>query len=171
VQGIGTPINQLLQKLRDLRPSGPFLTQSLDLLGSRELASKEQPEKTLGEGFSSTLCGGQFLLAFWDGEVAETDTLVGVEYGPFPNQSLNARSGWPHPLCTLHRLLSGGGTAHLDTPHPAISLINGDLPKALPAMSSSDSFHVFDLLGDDLGHSVLERPSISCGGRSEGPRQ
>lgn len=60
---------------------------------------------------------------------------------------------------------------HLDSTHTAVSLINSHLPEALVSVSSSDSLDVLNLLGDELGHTVLERLRIGSRGGSEGPSE
>jgi len=70
-------------------------------------------------------------LTLGDRLAPEADTFVGVEDGAFPDEAL-------------------------DTAHTAVRLINRHLPKALVAVRSPDSLDILNLLGDELGHAVLE---------------
>ena len=97
VQSVRTPVNQFLHKLRDLRSSGPLLGQRVDLSLCRDLASEEEPEKTLGKGLRAPRSGRELFLAFGDGEASESDTFLGVEDGPFPDQALYRLSSDDRP--------------------------------------------------------------------------
>jgi hypothetical protein len=50
------------------------------------------PYLTFWERLLSTRSLGEKLLAFWDGLATETDTLLRVENGTFPDQGLDATS-------------------------------------------------------------------------------
>lgn len=88
MEGVGASVNELLNELGDLGTSSPFLGKTLDLVGGWDLTSEEEPEKSLGEGLRSTWGGGELSLALRDGETSESDTLVGVEDGSFPDEAL-----------------------------------------------------------------------------------
>jgi len=146
VQSVGTSVNQLFDEFGDSSPSGPFLGETLDLLLGGYFSSKEQPEEGLGKGLGSTGGGRELFLAFRDGLASESDTFVGVKDGSFPDKAL-------------------------DPSHTTVSLINGHLPKALVSMCSSDSLDILNLLGDELGHTILEGLDIGGWGRGEGARE
>ena len=88
MESVGASVNELLDKLGDLGTGSPFLGKTLDLLGSRDFTSEEEPEEGLGEGLGSTWGGGELSLALGDGEATESDTLVGIEDGSFPDETL-----------------------------------------------------------------------------------
>ena len=88
MQGVGAPVNQFLHKLGDLGTRRPFLRKTLDLLLRRDLAGKEEPKEGFGQGLGAARGGGELFLTLGDGLAAETDTLVGVEDGAFPDQAL-----------------------------------------------------------------------------------
>lgn len=56
---------------------------------------------------------------------------------------------------------------HLDTAHTTVSLVNSDLAKALVAVGGTDSLDLFNLLGDELGHAVLEGLGVGSLGRGK----
>ena len=70
-----------------------------------------------------------------------------------------------------HAEKSAGGRSrtYLDTSHTTVSLVNGHLAKALVSVSGSDSLDVLNLLGDELGHSVLEGLSMRSIGAGKRP--
>ena len=86
----GASIDELLNELGDFGTGGPFLGETLDLLLCRDLSSEEKPEESLREGLGSTWGGGKLSLALGDGESSESDTLVGVEDGTFPDEALGS---------------------------------------------------------------------------------
>lgn len=90
MEGVGASVNQFLDEFGNLGTGGPLLRETLDLLLGGDLTSEEQPEEGLGKGLGATGGGGELLLALGDGLAAETDTLVGVEDGAFPNQTLGS---------------------------------------------------------------------------------
>jgi hypothetical protein len=146
VESVGASVNQFLDKLGNLGSGSPLLRQSLDLLGGRDFTSQKQPEQGLGKGLGSTRSSWELGLAFGDSLSSESNTLVGVQNGSFPNKTL-------------------------DTPHTSVGLVDSHLAKALVAVSGSDSLDVFDFLGNELGHSVLERLGVGSLARGEGPRK
>lgn len=90
VKSVRAPVNQLLHELWDLGSSSPLLRETLGLLGSGDLSSKEQPEETLWEGLRASRSSGELSLALGDGEATESDTLVGVQDGTFPDEALES---------------------------------------------------------------------------------
>ena len=90
VESRGASVDELLNKLGDLGTGGPFLGETLDLLLGRDLSSKEKPEESLREGLGSTWGGGELGLALGDGESSESDTLIGVKDGSFPDETLES---------------------------------------------------------------------------------
>jgi hypothetical protein len=105
VESVGASVNQFLDKLGNLGSGSPLLRQSLDLLGGRDFTSQKQPEQGLGKGLGSTRSSWELGLAFGDSLSSESNTLVGVENGSFPNKTL-------------------------DTPHTSVCLVNSHLAKA-----------------------------------------
>lgn len=89
VEVAGAAVDELLNELGDVRAGSPLGRQVADLLLAGNLAGQEQPEETLGEGLLATRGLGEDLLALGDGLATETDTLLGVEHGTFPDQALD----------------------------------------------------------------------------------
>ena len=90
MEGVGASVDQLLDEFRDLCSCSPFLGQALGLLEGWDLSSEEQPEETLWERLGSTWGGGELSLALGDGESSESDTLIGVKDGSFPDETLES---------------------------------------------------------------------------------
>lgn len=88
VEGGWAAVDQLLDELWNVGAGGPVSGQVTDLLLGWDLAGKEEPEKTLWKWLLSTWCLWKLVLALWDGQSAETDTLLSIEDGPLPNQRL-----------------------------------------------------------------------------------
>ena len=90
MEGVWASVNQLLDEFRDSGSGGPLLRQTLGLFSSWDLTSEEEPEKSLWQWLLTTWCGWKLSLAFWDSEASESDTLVGIKNGSFPDQSLKS---------------------------------------------------------------------------------
>jgi hypothetical protein len=89
VEGSWAAVDQLLNELGDVRAGSPLSGQVADLLLAGDLAGQEKPEETFWKGLLATWCLGKGLLALWDGQSTETDTLLGVENGSLPNKGLD----------------------------------------------------------------------------------
>jgi hypothetical protein len=85
VKGVWASIDQFLNKLGDLGSGSPFLGKTLDLVGSWDLSSEEQPEQSFWQWLRSTWGGGELGLTFRDGLSSESDTLVGIQNRSFPD--------------------------------------------------------------------------------------
>ena len=172
-------VDELLNELGDLGTGGPFLGETLDLLLCRDLSSKEKPEESLRERLGSTWSGGKLSLALGDGESSESDTLVGVEDGAFPDEALGSDQFEGRGESMRVRAIASNAArtqqidhrTHLDTPHTTVSLVDGHLAEALVSVGSSDGLDVLNLLGDELGHSVLEGLDVGSIGAGKGPAE
>lgn len=83
-------VDELLNELGDLGAGSPVGRQVANLLLSRDLASQEKPEETLGEGLLAAGSLGEELLTFGNGLATETDTLLSIEDGTLPHEALDA---------------------------------------------------------------------------------
>lgn len=92
MEGVGASVDELLDEFGDLSPGSPLLGQTLDLLLGWDLSGEEEPEETLWQGLLTTWGGWEFGLALGDGQASESDTLVGIEDGTLPNQTLQPES-------------------------------------------------------------------------------
>lgn len=146
VESVGASVDQLLNELGDGSPGSPLLGETLDLLVGRDLTSQKQPEESFRQGLGTTRSSGELLLALGDGQATESDTLVGVENGTLPDKAL-------------------------DTSHTTVSHVDGDIAEGLGAVGGTGSLDVFNLLGDELSHAVLEGLGVGGRGGSEGPRK
>lgn len=161
MQGVGASVNELLDEFGNGSSGSPFLRETLGLLGSRNFSSDEQPEESLGKGLGSTRSSGQLLLALGDGLASESDTLLGVKDGSFPNEALVVSGSY--------KSSKRGKVAHLDTSHTTVGLVDGDLTERLVAVSGSDGLYILNLLRDKLGQSVLEGLGVSDVGSRKSP--
>ena len=57
VEGVGASVNQFLDKLGNLGSGSPFLRKTLDLVGSWDFSSEEQPEEGFWQWLGSTWGG------------------------------------------------------------------------------------------------------------------
>jgi hypothetical protein len=89
VEGLGTTVNEFLNKFRNLSTGSPFSRETLDLIVGGDLTSDEQPEERLGEGLTTLLSTRKDLLTIGDGQTTETDTFLSIENGTFPDKTLN----------------------------------------------------------------------------------
>lgn len=142
VEGVGATVNQLLNKLGKGGPGSPLGRERLDLLLGRDLTGDQKPEESLGEGLSTAGGSRELLLALRDGESSESDTLIGIEDGSLPNETL-------------------------DSSHTTVGLVDGDLTERLGSMGSTGGLDVLDLLGDDLSETLLQ--GLSTSSRGVGP--
>lgn len=154
VEVAGAAVDQLLNELGDLGAGSPVGREVADLLLGGNLTGEEEPEETLGKGLAAAGGLGEDLLALGDGLAAETDALLGVEDRTLPDEALDAT-----------------GTA--------IDLVESDLVNDLGAMLPvglttarqqqffvaggrgagivlSESLDLLDLLGEELGETLLE---------------
>lgn len=84
--------NDVSRKLRTLVKLG---RQGVDLLLSRDLGRKEQPEKTLKKGFAIAFPSGERwedLLALGNGQATEPDALLGIKVGSLPKHAFDTAS-------------------------------------------------------------------------------
>jgi len=81
VEVAGAAVDELLNELGDIGAGGPLSGQVADLLLGGDLASEEEPEKTLRKRLLTAGGLGEQLLALGDSLAAETDTLLRVEDG------------------------------------------------------------------------------------------
>lgn len=88
VEGSWAAVDELLNELWNIGAGGPVSREVADLLLGRDLAGKEKPEKTLWKWLLSAWCLWKLLLALWDGQSAETDTLLRIENGSLPDEGL-----------------------------------------------------------------------------------
>lgn len=88
VEGSWAAVDELLNELWNIGAGGPVSREVADLLLRWDLAGKEKPEKTLWKWLLSAWCLWKLLLALWDGQSAETDTLLGIEDGSLPDEGL-----------------------------------------------------------------------------------
>lgn len=146
VESVRASVDQFLNELGDGSPGSPFLRKTLDLLVGRDLTSQEQPEKGLRQGLGTSGSRGELLLTLGNSQATESNTLVGVEDGTLPYKALDAS-------------------------HTTVSHVDGDIAEGLSAVGGTSSLDVFNLLGDELGHAVLEGLSVGGRGGSEGPRE
>ena len=90
VHVVGAAVDELFDELGKVGASSPVSREVSDLLFAGDLAGEEQPEKTFWKGFLSTRSLGEDFLAFWNGLPPESDTLLRVKDGSFPNKGLDA---------------------------------------------------------------------------------
>lgn len=131
VQGRGASVDELLNVLGEIGSGSPVSGERLDLSVSGDLAGEEEPEKTLGKRLLSAGGGGKLLLEVGDGQTSESDTLLGVEDGTLPDETL-------------------------DTSHTTVSLVEDDLADDGVTLLLSELLDLLDLLGDELSKSLLE---------------
>jgi hypothetical protein len=125
-------VNELLDELGDVGAGSPLGGQVANLLLSGDLAGQEKPEETFRERLLAARGLGEKLLALGDGLATESDTLLRVEDGALPDEALDAT-----------------GTT--------VDLVESDLIDNLGAMLLSESLDLLNLLGQELGKSLLER--------------
>ena len=87
---VGAAVDELFDELGKVGASSPVSREVSDLLFAWDLAGEEQPEKTFWKGFLSTRSLREDFLAFWNGLPPESDTLLRVKDGSFPNKGLDA---------------------------------------------------------------------------------
>lgn len=136
VEGGGASVDELLNMLGDLGSRGPVSGQTLDLSISGDLAGEQEPEKTLGERLLSARGVGKLLLEVGDSQTSESDTLLGVEDGSLPDETLN-------------------------TSHTTVSLVEDDLADDGVTLLLSELLDLLDVLGDELGESLLKTLFVS----------
>jgi hypothetical protein len=90
VEVAGAAVDELLDELGDVGAGSPLGGQVADLLLRGDLASEEEPEKTLGKRLLAAGGLGEQLLALGDGLAAETDTFLRVENGALRAVSLSS---------------------------------------------------------------------------------
>lgn len=95
VESVGASINELFNEFRNLSSSSPFLRETLGLFSSRDFSSQKQPKESFGQRLRSSRSRGELLLTFRDGQSSESDTLIGIEDGSFPNEALDVRTMLP----------------------------------------------------------------------------
>lgn len=83
-------VDELLDELRDVGTSSPLGREIANLLLSGDLASQEKPEETLGKGLLAAGGLGEKVLALGDSLAPEADTLLRIEDGALPDESLDA---------------------------------------------------------------------------------
>ncbi len=76
VQSGWTPVEDLLNEIRDRSACGPVFRELGDLLMCWDLAGDEEPKETLRKGFRATQGLGELLLNFGDGLATEANTLL-----------------------------------------------------------------------------------------------
>jgi hypothetical protein len=76
VQSSGASINDILHEIGNLSTSSPIRRKGSDLLIGRNFTSDKQPEKGFRKRFRAPRSFREFLLAFWDGLSAESNTLL-----------------------------------------------------------------------------------------------
>lgn len=109
VEVVGAVVDELLDELGEVGAGSPLGGEVANLLLGRDLAGQEKPEETLGERLLATGSLGEKLLALGNGLATEANTLLGVEDGTLPDESL-------------------------DTTGTTIDLVEGDLVNDLGAM-------------------------------------
>jgi hypothetical protein len=137
VEVVRAVVDELLNELGEIGSGSPLGREVTDLLLGRDLAGQEKPEKTLGKRLLATGGLGEKLLALGDGLATESDTLLRVEDGTFPNEGLDAT-----------------GTT--------VDLVKSDLVNDLRTMLLSEGLDLLNLLGQQLGESLLQ--GLSLGG-------
>lgn len=109
VQVARASVDQLLNKFGDVRTGRPLGGEVADLLFAGDFTSQEQPEETLRTALARTFSAisllsfhtfwqrlvssggfGKKLLAFWNCLSSESNTLLGIEDGPFPDERLDS---------------------------------------------------------------------------------
>jgi hypothetical protein len=130
-------VDELLDELGEIGAGSPLGGEVADLLLGRDLTSQEKPEETLRKGLLATGSLGEKLLALGDGLATESDTLLRVEDGTLPNEGLDAT-----------------GTT--------VDLVKSDLVNDLGTMLLSEGLDLLNLLGQQLGESLLQ--GLSLGG-------
>lgn len=146
VESVRASVDQFLNELGDGSPGSPLLRKTLDLFVGRDLTSQEQPEEGLRQGLGTSRSRGELLLTLGNSQATESNTLVGVEDGTLPDKALDAS-------------------------HTTVSHVDGDIAERLGTVGGTGSLDVLNLLGDELGHAVLEGLSVGGRGGSEGPRE
>mmetsp|Transcript_29188 Transcript_29188/g.44939 ORF Transcript_29188/g.44939 Transcript_29188/m.44939 type:complete len:399 (+) Transcript_29188:306-1502(+) len=122
-----------------------FGGERIDLFLGGHFGGQKQPEERFQKGFTvsgDARVGGEDGLAFRNGEAAESDSLVGIQVGSFPQ----------------HALDSTGSTN---------TLIHGDLSNDVTTVFFLQSCQIFLLFGD-LGHQRFLKGSDGAGALSDG---
>lgn len=86
VHVVGASVNELLDEFGEIRSRSPVGGQISDLLLAGNLASQEQPEQPLRQWLLATRSLWQDFLAFRDRSSTESDALLRVKDGTFPDQ-------------------------------------------------------------------------------------
>ena len=131
VEGVGASVEEILNEGGESSAIGPLGRETLDLLVGGDLTGDQKPEEGLGEGLLATLGSGEDSLALGDGLAAETDTLLRVEDGTLPDETLDAT-------------------------HTTVSHINGGLAQDLATELGLDLLDLLALLGDQLAKAILQ---------------
>lgn len=71
----GARVNEILNEFRKVTPFRKLTREGADLFWSRNLSGEQEPEHALGEDLLAICSSGKFLLAIWDGQSMEADTL------------------------------------------------------------------------------------------------
>ena len=111
-------LGQIVERLGNVggqrAAGGPLLGDGLSLGLGGHVAGDQQPEETLGQGFSATGGLGQELLALGDGLAAEADALLGVEDRGLPHQTLDTPHAAVHLRMKQEVVINSGFELVLD---------------------------------------------------------
>lgn len=136
VKSLGTTVNEFLNEFRNVRTSSPFSRERLDLFVSRDLTGNEQPEERFRKRLTTLFGTRKGLLTIRNGQTTETDTLLSIEDGTFPNKTL-------------------------DTTHTTIGLVESNLTKNLGTILLLESLNLGLLLRNEFRETFLQR-LLSC---------
>jgi hypothetical protein len=132
VESLGATVDDFLNELGDIRAGSPLSRELLDLFLGGDFTSDQEPEERFRQGFLTTISGRQFLLALWDGLATETNTLLSIKNGTFPDETL-------------------------DTTHTTVGHVNGDFTKDVITVLGLEGLDLLLLLRDELGEAFLQR--------------
>lgn len=100
VKGAWAAVDELLDELWNIGAGGPLSREVANLLLRWNLTGEEKPEETFWEWLLSSWGLWKLVLALWDGQSAETDSLLGVENRSLPDEGADA-SGTTIDLCSV----------------------------------------------------------------------
>mmetsp|Transcript_7760 Transcript_7760/g.29056 ORF Transcript_7760/g.29056 Transcript_7760/m.29056 type:complete len:219 (+) Transcript_7760:1020-1676(+) len=83
-------IDDIVHSVRDYSTFVQFFGECIGLRLGWYVTSDEEPEHCLRKWLFAVLCLWKPLLAFWNGESSEADSLIWIQYGGFSNQGFDS---------------------------------------------------------------------------------